>query len=163
MAEYEGIKAKKILSNMVHNQRTVEDLPIMKIQFDAAFDNRDFRSASGLVVWGTMNKYLASKSILHNNIASLFAAKAYPGLEAVKLGIEMTTDYSVIGAIIRDIQSKKSCFQKIEFKHIQKMKNTRAHNIAKKALKRSERAYLENEETIRHNVGAAEQWARNPN
>ncbi|KAH1120999.1 hypothetical protein J1N35_004159 [Gossypium stocksii] len=177
MVEYEGIRAKKILSNMVHNQRTVVDLLIIKIQFDAAFDNKDFRSATRLVVWGTMNEYLASKSILHNNIASPFAAETYAGLEAVKLGIEMgfqeiqilgdsltvinkcqstATDYSVIGAIIKDIQSKKSCFQKIEFKYIQKIKNTRAHNIANEALKRSERAYLENEEMIRHNVGAVE-------
>lgn len=88
MVEYEGIRAQKILSNMVQNQRPVEDLPIMKIQFDAAFDNRYFKLASGLVVWGTMNEYLALKSILHNNIASPFAAEAYAGLEAVKL-IEM--------------------------------------------------------------------------
>ncbi|KAG8503201.1 hypothetical protein CXB51_001202 [Gossypium anomalum] len=183
MAEHEWIRAKKILSNTVHNQIIGEDLPIMKIQFDVAFDRRDFRSASGLVVWGTTNEYLASKSILHSNIASPFAAKAYAGLEAIKLGIKMgfqeiqilgdsltvikkcqstATDYSVIGAIIRDIQSKKSSFQKIEFKHILKTKNMRAHNIAKEALQRSERAYIEHEETIQHNMGAAAQWARNP-
>ncbi|KAK8364137.1 hypothetical protein V6Z11_A03G211800 [Gossypium hirsutum] len=102
---------------MLHNQRTVEDLPFMKIQLDATLDNKDFRSASGLIVWGTMNEDLVSKSILHNNIASPFAANVYAGLEAVKLGIEMgfreiqrlgdsltvikkcqstTTDYSII-------------------------------------------------------------------
>ncbi|KAK5783612.1 hypothetical protein PVK06_038121 [Gossypium arboreum] len=104
---------------------------------------REFKSSSGLVVRGLMNEVLALKSIIHRNVASLFAAETFAGLEAVKLGIEMglqeiqimgdsltvikkchstATDYLVIGAIIRDIQSKKPYFQKIEFKHIQKTK-----------------------------------------
>ncbi|KAG8482089.1 hypothetical protein CXB51_027072 [Gossypium anomalum] len=164
VAEYEGVRANKRLLNMVCNQRVEENLPIIKIQFDAAFDSSNYRSATGLVVWGKRNEYLASKSFIHYDIASPFAAEAYAGLEAVKLGIEMgiqeiqiqgdsltvikkcqltTIDYSVIGAIIRNIQAKKVGFQKIEFKHIPKMKNMSAHNIAKKTLKRSERTHLE--------------------
>ncbi|KAK5834224.1 hypothetical protein PVK06_018099 [Gossypium arboreum] len=183
MAEYEWVRAKQSLSNMVYKQKTIENLLIIKIQFDAAFDIRNFRSTTGLVVRGAMNEYLASKLFLHTNIASPFAAEAYAGLEAVKLGIEIgfqeiqilrdsltvmkkcqstTTDYSIIGAIIRDIQAKKSCFQKIEFRHIQKMENTSAHNIAKDTLKRSERAYLEDVVMNRHNSGVTEQWTRNP-
>ncbi|KAK5839431.1 hypothetical protein PVK06_008219 [Gossypium arboreum] len=139
MAEYKGIRVKMTLSHTMHNQRNVEDLPIVKIQFDATFNNREFRSASGLVVRGSMNEYLASKSTIHRNIASPFAQKH-----------------------MQEILKKKPCFQKIEFKHIQKTKNTRAHNTANEALQNSERNYLENKEPIHHDMSAAEQWARNP-
>lgn len=82
-----------------------------------------------------MGELLASKMTLHI-VSSLFATKAYAGLEAIKLGILMgihsvkiigdsrtiikkyqtsSTDKSVIEAIIKDIQSKKSCFQEINF------------------------------------------------
>ncbi|KAK5843438.1 hypothetical protein PVK06_005895 [Gossypium arboreum] len=182
IAEYEGFRAKKSILNMVCNQRIEENLPIIKIQFDAAFNSKNFRSATGLLVWGKTNEYLVSKSFIHYDIASPFSAEAYAGLEAVKLGIEMcfqeiqiqedsltvikrcqanTINYSVIGSIIRGIQVKKSGFQKIEFKHILKMKNMSAHNIVKTTLKRSERTCLEDGETICQNGGVTEPWARN--
>ncbi|KAK5771924.1 hypothetical protein PVK06_048180 [Gossypium arboreum] len=131
VAEYEGVRAKKSLLNMVCNQRTKKTLPIINIQFDVAFDSRNYRSKTGLVVWGNTNEYLASKSFIHYDVVSPFATEAYAGLEAVELGIEMgfqeiqiqgdsltvvkkyqstTIDYSVIEAIIRDIQAKKLGF-----------------------------------------------------
>ncbi|KAK8257006.1 hypothetical protein V6Z12_1Z012500 [Gossypium hirsutum] len=51
VAECEGVRAKKSLLNMVCNQKTEENLPIIKIQFDAAFDSRNHKLATGLVVW----------------------------------------------------------------------------------------------------------------
>lgn len=60
---------------------------------------------TGLVVRGTMNEYLASKSFLRTNIASPFAAEAYAGLEAVKLGIEM--GFQEIQILGRFINSNK--------------------------------------------------------
>ncbi|KAK5818832.1 hypothetical protein PVK06_023778 [Gossypium arboreum] len=89
VAEYKGIKVKMTSSHTRHNQRNGEDVSIMKIQFDAAFNNREFRSTSGLVVRGPMNEVLTTKSIIHRNVASPFAAEAFAGLEAIKLGIEM--------------------------------------------------------------------------
>ncbi|KAK5846837.1 hypothetical protein PVK06_003136 [Gossypium arboreum] len=178
MAEYKGIKVKTTLSHTVQNQRNVEDLLIVKIQFDATFNNRKFIPVSGLVVRGLMNEVLALKSIIHRNVASPFAAEAFAWLEAIKLDIEMglqeiqimgdsltvikkyhstATDYSIIGTIIRDIQCKKPYFQKIEFKHIQKTKNTKAHNTTEEALQNSERNYLENEEPIHCDMRAKEQ------
>lgn len=67
----------------------MKDLPTVKIQFDVVFNNREFKSSSGLVVRGLKNEVLALKSIIHRNVASLFAAETFAGLEAVKLGIEM--------------------------------------------------------------------------
>ncbi|KAG8475435.1 hypothetical protein CXB51_032213 [Gossypium anomalum] len=142
MAENEGVRPKQSLSNMVYNQRIVENLPIIKIQFDAAFDTRNFRSVTGLLVWEMMNEYLASKSILHNNITSPFTAEAYAGLEAVKLGIEMSfQEIQILGDSLTA--------------HPENGKHD-THNIAKDTLKRSERVYLEDVETNRHNGGVTE-------
>ncbi|KHG01491.1 Baculoviral IAP repeat-containing 6 [Gossypium arboreum] len=112
----------------------------MTIQFDAAFDNSNFKSATGLVVWGLMGELLVLKSTLHNNVSSPFATEAYACLEGIKLGISM--DKSVIGAIIRDIQNKKPCFQEIIFQHIYRLGNSQAHRIAKNTLDRGEISYL---------------------
>lgn len=59
------------------------------MHFDAAFDKGTSRSVSGVVVWGLRDEFLASKTVLHNNVPSPFAAEAYVGLEAIKLGISM--------------------------------------------------------------------------
>lgn len=55
LAVYKGIKVKMTSSHTRLNQRNREDVPIMKIQFDAVFNNREFRSVSGLVDKGPMN------------------------------------------------------------------------------------------------------------
>ncbi|MBA0851082.1 hypothetical protein Goshw_012862, partial [Gossypium schwendimanii] len=52
-------------------------------------------------------------------------------------------DRSVIGAIIRDIQSRKSRYQKVEFSFMPKVNIIYAHTIATEALKRGESFYLE--------------------
>ncbi|KAH1113281.1 hypothetical protein J1N35_006659 [Gossypium stocksii] len=71
-------------SEMVKMHMNKEIIPKVKVCFDAAYDNR--KSASGLVAWGPRDEFLASKVILHTNVPSPFAAEAYAGLEAVKLG-----------------------------------------------------------------------------
>lgn len=123
---------ERVYSTGVDLTQKVQNLvAIINIQFDVAFDSRNYRSKTGLVVWGKTNEYLASKSFIHYDVVSPFATEAYAGLEAVELGIEMgfqeiqiqgdsltvvkkyqstTIDYSVIGAIIRDIQAKKLGF-----------------------------------------------------
>ncbi|MBA0627980.1 hypothetical protein Godav_022769 [Gossypium davidsonii] len=134
------------------------------VHFDAAFDSQTFRSASGLIVWNGEGEILASQAVHHSNIENPFIAKAYAGLQAVKLGISLginilevmgdsktvikkcqssIIDRSVIGAIIRDIQSTKSNYQKVEFSFIPKVNNIYAHTIATEALKRGESFYLE--------------------
>ncbi|MBA0823476.1 hypothetical protein Goarm_020206, partial [Gossypium armourianum] len=98
------------------------------IFFDAAFDSQNSRSASGLVVKNEGGRIVAAKSMLHDNIASPFAAEAYARFQATNLGIHLgchtldiigdskiaitkcqnaNRDRSKIGAIISDIQSLK--------------------------------------------------------
>ena len=78
---------------------------------------------------------LVSKSTLHNNVSTPFAAEAFACLEALNLGISMgmqwvnimgdskttikkfqtTANKSVIGAIIKDIQNKDCASQRLLF------------------------------------------------
>ncbi|KAA3453673.1 reverse transcriptase [Gossypium australe] len=126
------------------------------IQFDAAYDGKTLKSATGLLVRDKRGDILASKAVIHSNIATPFTAEAYAGLQATKLGVLMqlnkivilgdlktvikkcqsrTIDESVIGAIIRDIYNHSRRYQEIEFAFIPKTENHYAHTIAEIALK----------------------------
>ncbi|MBA0872513.1 hypothetical protein Goshw_015334 [Gossypium schwendimanii] len=62
---------------------------VVKINFDAAFDNHQSRSGSGIVARNAMREVLVSRSILHNDIGFVFAAKALVFSWAVQTGVEM--------------------------------------------------------------------------
>ncbi|MFQ6636931.1 hypothetical protein Gotur_013022, partial [Gossypium turneri] len=134
------------------------------IYFDAAFDQQHARSASGLIVRGEGGEILVSKSVIHNNIATPFAAEAHAGLKALQLGRSMAfkdiqilgdsktiirkcqsseQDRSVIGAIINDIQEIKTSFNRISFCFISRTKIFYAHAIATEALRKGEGHYLD--------------------
>lgn len=104
-----------------------------------------------------MGELLVLKSTLHNNIPSPFTAEAFTCLGGIKLGITMgiqsviimgdsrtvikkcqmsSTDKSEIGAIIKNIQNKNSCFQEIIFKHIHRSGNWKTHRFANAHSKR---------------------------
>ncbi|MFQ6668606.1 hypothetical protein Gotur_034179, partial [Gossypium turneri] len=106
------------------------------VYFDTAFDQQHARSASVLSVRGEGGEILASKSVIHTNIATPFAAKAHAGLQALELGKSIgfkdlqiigdskmiikkcqssEQDRSIIGAIIKDIQEIKTNFNSISF------------------------------------------------
>ncbi|KAK5803694.1 hypothetical protein PVK06_031343 [Gossypium arboreum] len=53
-----------------------------------AFDKRNYRSASSLVVRDQLGVLKGSKIILHENIPFRFVAEAHAGLDAIKLVIE---------------------------------------------------------------------------
>ncbi|KAA3467779.1 glycine, alanine and asparagine-rich protein-like [Gossypium australe] len=182
-AEQDGARAKQKLLDMARIHRCKEILLKVKMHFDAAFDKRNSRSVSGVVVWGPMDEFLASKMILHNNVPSPFAAEAYIGLEAIKLGISIgiweiqvkgdsrtvirkcqTTekDKFAIGAIIQDIQNMSALFRKIDFKHIHRIENMRAHQIAKEALESGVTSYLVQEDSNLQDLALEGRWARRP-
>lgn len=109
------------------------------IQFDAAFDKRNFKSASSVVVWNRTGKLLTTRTFLNTNVPSLFAARLMRDFYAINLGASlgfplvtlmgdsrtvlrkcqsMKKDKSVIDAIITDIKTKKMYFQEISFQFI---------------------------------------------
>ncbi|KAH1064863.1 hypothetical protein J1N35_029850 [Gossypium stocksii] len=182
IAELEGLEERKSTSNMNCSHCHREPLNGVTITFDTAFNKRTFKSASGVVVWGRSGRLSATKTVLHTNVPSLFAAEALAGLQATRLGITMNLpsvtvmgdsrtiikkcqsiekDKSVIGAIIHDIQSKKICFQNIRFKFINRTDNLLAHKIAREALKKEEETYLVlvNEDSSLYPEG---HWRREP-
>ncbi|MBA0786949.1 hypothetical protein Gotri_026680, partial [Gossypium trilobum] len=164
ISELEATKEDKLTLHSSDKCHQVFKRGRATVHFDAAFDRQTFRSASGLIAWNGEGEILASQAVHHSNIEDPFTAEAYAGLQAVKLGISLginilevmgdsktvikkcqssSIDRSVIGAIIRDIQSKKRRYQKVEFSFIPKVNNIYAHTIATEALKSGESFYLE--------------------
>ncbi|MBA0637881.1 hypothetical protein Godav_000145 [Gossypium davidsonii] len=89
MAEIEGVRDLKTQKTMVRKYVVQEDLPKVVIQFDAAFDKRSFKSATGLVGWDQNGDLLVLKTVIHKKVSSAFAAEAYACLESMKLGIAL--------------------------------------------------------------------------
>ncbi|KAG8486426.1 hypothetical protein CXB51_019901 [Gossypium anomalum] len=162
--------------NPSNSHRHREDYTRVTVQFDAGFDNRNFKSASGLVVWGEGGRLMVKKTVLHKNVLSPFAAEALAGLQATQLGSEMDCpsvtvmgdsrtiikkcqemkrDKSIIGAIINDIHSKMTRFEDLRFQFIHRTENIFAHKIAPEALKKEEETYL-----MRGRGGSPEGWWR---
>ncbi|MBA0575281.1 hypothetical protein Golob_027388, partial [Gossypium lobatum] len=162
--------------------RVQELTPIAKIHFDAAYDSNTSSSASGLVGWDSRGVLIVWKIAIHRNVPSPFAAEAHACLEGVNLGIslrihsvklmgdskivrkkcqETSTDKSVIGAIIRDIQQKKSDFQYLIFQYTHRSENLVAHRIAKIAFEKGETIYLRGEELDSQNLASVGYRSRN--
>ncbi|MBA0817678.1 hypothetical protein Gohar_021955 [Gossypium harknessii] len=163
VVEQKGLKALKT-NEITYRSFSVQELTQnARIHFDAAYDSKTSRSASGLVGWDTRGNLMAIKTVIHRNIPSPFAAEAHACFEGTKLGIllrihsvklmgdlktvikkcqETSTDKSVIGVIIRDIQQKKSDFQELIFQYIHRSKNLEAHRISKNALEKGKTVYL---------------------
>ncbi|KAK5772462.1 hypothetical protein PVK06_048751 [Gossypium arboreum] len=106
------------------------------VQLDVAFDRRNARLTSGIVVRDQMGDLKALKSVLHDNILSPFEQKPS--------------------------QIRKSSVQDVTFQFIHRMKNTQAHNLAKEALERKEESYLVGEMTVHRVADPEERWRRNP-
>ncbi|MBA0755496.1 hypothetical protein Gogos_020604 [Gossypium gossypioides] len=97
----------------------------VKVNFDAAYDERYSHSALGIVGKNSEGKVFFACSEIHNQVASAFAAEAITCRSATQLGIDMkwentiiegdslsiikkyktnSQDKSLIGAYIHDIQ-----------------------------------------------------------
>ncbi|MBA0755209.1 hypothetical protein Gogos_000126 [Gossypium gossypioides] len=85
MAEIEGVRDLKTQKTMVRKFGVQEDLPKAAIQFDAAFDKRSFKSATGLVGWDQNGDLLVLKTVIHKKVSSAFAAEALENSNAHKL------------------------------------------------------------------------------
>ncbi|MBA0628289.1 hypothetical protein Godav_023047 [Gossypium davidsonii] len=148
-----------------------------------AFDSRTFRSATCLVGWDLKGNLMVLKTVIHRNVPSPFAGEAYACLEGTKLGSSLriqsvrlmgdsktvikkcqatSTDKSVIGAIIRDIQKKKADFQELIFQYIHRSENSYAHRLAKIALEKEEDTYLKGKELEGHAFASVGTWPKEP-
>lgn len=183
MAEIEGLEEKKLISPKGCRSNVLDVNTRATIQFDATLDNRNHRSASGVVVWSQMGELLALKSMININVSSPFVAEAYAGLQAVELGISLklpsvtvmgdsrtvikkcqskNSDKSIIGTIIRDIHSSMHRFQEIKFQFIKRTENAYAHNLAKESLRKNEGTYQRRPDLTQHHSQQEGRWRNNP-
>ncbi|KAA3481359.1 reverse transcriptase [Gossypium australe] len=161
--ELDGVKTIVVKFPKAVSRWKYPPYQFVKINFDGAYDMKEQFSASGIVARDSEGEVLASKSKIHTNVVSAFAAEALACREAVQLGIDMkqrrmiierdsltiikkcrndSTDRSQIGSYIYDIRQMKKYFSKIRFDFIPRSVNTLAHMLAKETLKRKEEFYL---------------------
>ncbi|XP_040970021.1 uncharacterized protein [Gossypium hirsutum] len=67
----------------------------LKINFDAAFDKGKNISCSGVIVKNFKGDVFVSKSVIHDNISSGFAAEALACLQVVMVGKELEIKYVI--------------------------------------------------------------------
>ncbi|KAH1081692.1 hypothetical protein J1N35_021453 [Gossypium stocksii] len=128
----------------------------LKINFDAAFDKKEKKSCSGIIVRKPKGVVTESKEQIHTNISSSFAAEAIACLQAVNIGRELglthviiegdsltvikkiqnqNRDRSEIGPFILDIKERRTLFLECQFQHVKRTENAVAHNLASEGLK----------------------------
>ncbi|MFQ6626288.1 hypothetical protein Gotur_005883 [Gossypium turneri] len=138
----------------------------IKINFDGAYNESQYRSASGIVAKDAKGKVFLSCSEIHNDITSAFAAEAIACWKVVQIGVEKEwqsiifegdslaivkkcntkgQDRSLVGAYIYDIQQKISGSNNIRFQHTPRSANNLAHILVTETLRRKEEIYLEME------------------
>ncbi|KAA3457895.1 reverse transcriptase [Gossypium australe] len=137
----------------------------VKINFDAAFDEKNRCSASGVVARDSAGRVLVSATDVHQGVESAFAAEAIACRRATQIALDMgrehisiegdsltiikkcnqtDLDKSQIGAFIYDIQQLKNRGSSLKFMYTPRSSNKLAHLLATEALKRNERLYLLN-------------------
>ncbi|KAA3480176.1 reverse transcriptase [Gossypium australe] len=183
LAEIDGLEEKKSTLNACRSTNPRDPTLGVTIYFDAAFTSRESKSMAGLVVIDRMGEIINTKSALNSNVPSAFAAEAYAGLYAVRLGTSMglhsvtikgdsrvviqkcktkEKDKSVINAIIRDIQEESKQFQEVRFQFINRNENVLAHKIADEAFKREAVPYLGGDEQHIPQVNPEGRWRQRP-
>ncbi|KAA3465335.1 reverse transcriptase [Gossypium australe] len=161
--ELDGVKEETQITSKVKTKWQNPSGPIVKINFDEAFDERTKQLASGIVARDSSGHVLISSTDLHQGVASAFAAEAIAYRKATQIAIEMQKkeviiegdsltiikkcnkgglDRSLIGPYINDIHRLKSRVTGLRFEFVPRFANTLAHILAIEALKRKEGIYL---------------------
>ncbi|MBA0631923.1 hypothetical protein Godav_000749 [Gossypium davidsonii] len=136
---------------------------MIKINFDAAYDGRQNRSAVGIVAKDSEGSVLLSCSEIHHRITSVFAVEAVACRQALQTGIGMkwesiilegdslsiirkckkkNPDESWVSAYINDIHQLRQKLKECSFEYVPRSVNNLAHIIAKETLRRNEGIYL---------------------
>lgn len=144
MQENDNINLKTFSSNSLMMEWKPSKGNLIRVNFDTTFDKNSFKSTMGLVARDASGTVLLTKSMLHDWIASPFAAEVMACSHAVRLGVEMGIkelemegnaltvikkckshgeDKSKIGAFVRDIHHNKCLFRKFYFQHAHRKAN----------------------------------------
>ncbi|MBA0785453.1 hypothetical protein Gotri_027627 [Gossypium trilobum] len=87
--ENEALSNRSLTKHLSSSEWRALENHVVRINFDAAFSQQIFRSASGLVARNERGEVIVSKSVLANRIASSFAVEAFACSQAVRLGMGM--------------------------------------------------------------------------
>ncbi|MBA0701815.1 hypothetical protein Goari_027351, partial [Gossypium aridum] len=128
----------------------------IKVNFDAAYCQREAISCSGILLRDQRGNVIASKIACHESIPSPFAAEAVACTVAMKLCLDLglrilevegdsltvikkaksnEDDRSEISAYIEDMKKMTKDFQVCTFKHVQRSANGVAHQLVSEGLK----------------------------
>ncbi|KAG8503433.1 hypothetical protein CXB51_001382 [Gossypium anomalum] len=154
----------------------------MKINFNGAYDYGIFRSASGIVAMNVEGAALCSRSEVHEEVASAFAAEAIACQKAVEMGSEMRWEDIIVEADslsivkkckqksrtnrlsehIHNIKQVTGRFRTVRFTYVPQTANGLAHTIAKEALRRRELSYLVRKVPVYVERALEVDWEREP-
>ncbi|KAG8473534.1 hypothetical protein CXB51_035814 [Gossypium anomalum] len=89
ISELNGVEQKKLTLTVDKSFEQTERNLWVTIFFYAAFDKGSSSSASGLAVRDEKGEILVSKTVIHSDKPTPFAAEAHTGLQAIQLAISM--------------------------------------------------------------------------
>ncbi|KAG8485703.1 hypothetical protein CXB51_018966 [Gossypium anomalum] len=137
-------------------------------------------SETVIVAKNNQGKVLFSRTILHPEVGTAFAAKALACLWAIRTSSEMgfpeiiiegdslsivkkcnanIHDRSVISGYIRNIKQEMNRFSFISIQHINRSENQLAHLLAKECLSSGEVSYLEDDVPSHARQTMENEWA----
>ncbi|KAA3469669.1 reverse transcriptase [Gossypium australe] len=79
----------------------------VKINFDVAFNRQRNESCSGIVVQNERAEGICSRTVMHANIPSVFAAEAVACLQALNLGLHLGLREVDSRSVLRKLQEEK--------------------------------------------------------
>ncbi|MBA0582470.1 hypothetical protein Gorai_024616 [Gossypium raimondii] len=87
--ELEGIEERKITRLEGNEEWNPSTNLLIKINFDASFNQTQARPGSGVVARNALGEIVASNMILHTVVASPFTVEVYACLQALLLGQQL--------------------------------------------------------------------------
>ncbi|MBA0761114.1 hypothetical protein Gotri_023802, partial [Gossypium trilobum] len=135
--EIDECENSKLTKEIVHVEWCPPNGSDIKVNFDAAFDEAQATSASGVVVRNASGEILSSKTVVYRAVASPFTAKAHACLQVVLLRKEKGFTSVIIEwdsvSVIKNSQSDLN---------IPRSAIIMAHELAREAIRNGSRTYL---------------------
>ncbi|MBA0578444.1 hypothetical protein Gorai_020726, partial [Gossypium raimondii] len=102
------------------------DSPFLKINYDVAFNGKEMRSCTGIVVRNGGGQVVGSREIVNCHIPTGFATDALVCLQAMSLGVDL--------GFREGPKIKVEMFSRCSYRHVSRYANTVAHILAKRGV-----------------------------
>ncbi|MBA0761501.1 hypothetical protein Gotri_024140 [Gossypium trilobum] len=162
LKELDGLNIHLPGNGLLMGRQTAPTGSTVKINFDTAFNRQRKESCSKLVVRNEKAEVICSRTVMHENIPSIFAIEAMVCLQAIHLGLNLGLGMVEIEGdahtMIRKLQAKEvfindskqlcSSFGSCVFRFTYRESNKAGHILATEGLKRRETTYLMNDSSF---------------